>query len=144
MPLTRTQARDEILQKVKQVADGLSDFVVIYDSTRQDIPDENSDPLPTWARVVVQHTQGQQSSLSNLSNKRRYTKRGLLTIQLFTPTGDGLQKSDQLVEQFEAAVRNVSTPNGVWFRNVRSSEVGEDGPWFQTNILAEFEYDQVG
>src|SRR5690554_1219021 len=144
MPLTRTQARDEILQKVKQVADGLSDFVVIYDSTRQDIPDENSDPLPTWARVVVQHIQGQQSSLSNLSNKRRYTKRGLLTIQLFTPTGDGLQKSDQLVEQFEAAVRNVSTPNGVWFRNVRSSEVGEDGPWFQTNILAEFEYDQVG
>ena len=143
MPLTRTAARDEILTLVKGVADGLTAFVAIYDDTRQDVPKAESSPLLSWARVLVRHVTGTQAALADFSGVRRFTKTGLVTIQLFTPTGDGLTLSDTLTEAFEAAVRTKSTPNGVWFRNVRSIEIGNDGPWFQTNILAEFEYDQI-
>lgn len=143
MPLTRTAARDEILALVKTVTDGFSNFVSIYDDTKQDIPTASTTPLQTWARVQITHGPGSQTSLADSSGKTRYTKFGLLTIQVFTPVGDGLTNADTLVESLESGVRNVSTPNGVWFKNVRSNEIGVDGPWFQTNVLAEFQYDQV-
>ena len=145
MALTRTQARDEIAALVKGVVDTLgTNFVAIYDDTKTDIPKANDTPLKTWARITVRHVGGAQTSLSDVSGQKRYTKTGLLTIQLFTPAGDGSTAADPLCDQFEAAFRDKSTPGGVWFRNPRSVEIGNDGPWWQTNILGDFQYEQFG
>ncbi len=143
MPLTRTAARDQIAALVKTVADGLSDFVGIWDDTRTDIPDAQASPLPSWARIIIRHGPGAQRGLADISSVRRYTQNGILTIQLFTPSGDGLTLADTISEAFLTGVSGVSTPGGVWFKNQRSVEVGNDGPWFQTNVIAEFEYDQI-
>ena len=151
MPVTRTAARDEILAAIKAVTDTIIDLEdddtvpsgnVIWDDTQKSKPHGQGPNTPTWARVSVRHIFGEQSSLSDDAGVRRYTKRGIVTVQLFTPTG-GLVSADSISDTIENAFRGVSTPNGVWFRNPRSNEIGVDGPWFQTNIIAEFEYDQV-
>ena len=92
----------------------------------------------------MKHFAGAQSSLGNANGLSRYTRTGLLTIQLFTPQGDGLALADTISTAFEEGVRGKRTLNGVIYKNVSSQEIGIDGPWFQTNINADFEYDQVG
>lgn len=148
MPLNATQARDEILTLVKDVTDtivelGATSANVIWDDTRKQIPAQQ-DPAATWARVLVRHLDANQATLSDQSGKRRYTRTGLVTIQLFTPLGDGLVGDDTIIEQLLGIFQGVSTPNGVWFRKPRPNEVGNDGPHFHTNVLADFEYDFVG
>lgn len=143
MPTTRTQARDDVAALIKAVTDTVSGFVTIYDDTRQEIPKQDADPLPSWARVLIRHVASPQVSLSNVTNKRIYETSGLVTVQLFTPGHDGLTASDSLSTQLVSAFRGVSTSNGVWFKNVRSAEIGSSGPWFQVNVLAEFEYDEI-
>ena len=52
--------------------------------------------------------------------------------------------SDQLATIVKDAFEGVATsPGRVLFRNVRYNEVGQDGQWFQQNVLADFEYDEV-
>lgn len=149
MPVTRTQARDEINVIIKAATDAIPALDpggdpsgnVIWDDTQKKKP-EGQNPPPTWARVTVRHVDGNQPTLAGPSGKRRYTKMGIVTIQLFTPS-DGLVSADSIADLLEAAFRGVDSPNGVWFRNPRSNEVGVNGPWFQTNVIVDFEYDQV-
>ena len=148
MPVTPFEARREIYELLKAVTDTIADLGtasanVIWDDTRKEIPD-GTDPAPTWARVQVRHVTAEQATLADATfGVRRYTNRGIVTVQLFTAGGrDGLKTADPIVTSIKGAFQGVSTPNGVWFRNVRTNEVGTDGPWFQTNILADFEYDE--
>lgn len=147
MSLTRRQARNEILTAIKSVLDTLTtdlpaDQVIYRNKSTAQIPDTDT-PSPTyWAVVLVQHAAGAQASLTGRVDERLYEKSGLVTVQLFAPRGKMLE-ADDIVETIESAFLGVSTPGGVWYRNVRSTEIGESGPWFQTNILAEFTYDQV-
>lgn len=144
MPLSQTDARDEMLARVKVVTDAIPALApnVIYDDSDKQPPD-GEDPPPTWARVVVRHGPSSQTALSDDSGRRRYTRTGTITVQLFTPFNDGLKSADDIASQLQGAFLGVSTPHGVWFRDVRTNEVGQDGPWFQTNVLADFQYDEV-
>lgn len=150
MTLSQTQARNQISVLVKAATDAIAAFGVnpnesenvIWDDTRRDIPGEENPPA-TWARVTVRHLTSEQASLSDEAGVRRYTRRGQVTVQIFTPQGDGLVAADTIASAIQDAFLGVSTPNGVWFRSVRTNEVGIDGPWFQTNVLAEFQYDEV-
>ena len=142
---SQSEARDEISALVKAATDAISDFGtlsenVIWDDTRRDIPDAGA----TWARVTIRHLTSEQASLSDDAGVRRYTRRGQVVVQIFTPLkGDGLVAADSIASAIQGAFLGVSTPNGVWFRSVRTNEVGIDGSWFQTNVLAEFQYDEV-
>lgn len=148
MSLTRTAARDEILALFKAAADGLTSAQldpenILYQGSRSGrIPSGELTPAPNWARVSVQHSLGSQDAINPNVGQRSYTRSGIVSVQLFTGR-DGLTSADVIAEAIEAAFLGVSTPGGVWFRNVRSVEIGEDGPWFQTNILAEFVYEQT-
>lgn len=148
MPVTQFNARREIYDLLKAVTDTIADLGtaserVIWDDTRKQIPD-GQDPVLTWARAQVRHVTAEQAGLVDASSGvRRYTNRGIVTVQLFTAGGrDGLTTADPIVSSIKGAFQGVSTPNGVWFRNVRTNEIGNDGSWFQTNILADFEYDE--
>lgn len=146
MPLSRTEARDAILTLVKAGLDqieGLDSANVIWDATKGRKPSSDDSPAKPWARVVLRHLQGEQGTLAGALGRQRYDRRGLLTVQWFGVTGRGLDEIDAQVRIIENTVQGRTTLGGVWFRNVRSQEIGEDGPWFQTNVLAEFEYDEV-
>jgi hypothetical protein len=62
---------------------------------------------------------------------------------VFEPPGKGLSGATDLPKVIQDAFEGVATASGVWFRDVTVNEIGPDGDFFQTNIVAFFEYDEV-
>ena len=81
-------------------------------------------------------------NISNNNGIRRYKRTGILIVQLFTGIGTGMSLSDKYSKIIVDSLDGKSTTSGVWLRNVRVNEVGRDGSWFQTNIFADFEYEE--
>lgn len=144
---TIAQARDEIISLFKSVWDVQAPNVPLYywDGTKnapEPTEDSNDNPA-SWARITVRHTEGGQSALINVNGTRRYTYKGLVTVQIFTPARTGLTAADALTMIAVDTFAGAATTGGIWFRNATPKEVGHDGPWFQTNVTADFEYDRV-
>jgi hypothetical protein len=134
----RAQARDEILALVHTVADAQTpDVLVVYDDVQEDKPSGTA----SWLRAVVRHNAGTRCTLGPGG---RHTQSGILFVQIFTPAGEGLAANDTLATALEAVFRGQSTDGGVVFRDVVTREIGQDGPWFQSNLYVDFEYDLVG
>jgi Bacteriophage related domain of unknown function len=148
--LTYEEARDHILDKFKAAWDANSPAVnggvapaVEYQNV-QPAKSPLADGNKAWARITVRHATGEQRSLG-VPGSRVFTRRGVVTVQVFVPTGkQGLVLADRLGKVAADAFEGEETSTGnVWFRNVAYREVGVDGGWFQVNALAEFEYDAV-
>ena len=94
-----------------------------------------------WARVTVRHTAASQGSLASAAGARVWDRLGIIVVQVFTPlsAGRGLLLADALATVAKNAFEGVDA-SGVWFRNVRVNEIGSSGPWYQTNVTADFEY----
>lgn len=139
---TIEQARDEI-HALFHAAWDATQKTVIYDDIKGEIPKTN-DPAgnpDAWARITVQHATSNQATLANHLGKRRFTRNGLVTVQIFTPLGTGLLVADQLYQIALDTFQGKVTPGNIWFRNARLQEIGAEGEWFQGNVSADFEYD---
>lgn len=101
------------------------------------VPEQNI----VWCRFTPQTVERIQSSLSCQNCKRRFTVFGVLTIQLFSPIGEGNSQIDDIV----TSIVNLYTNHkgDLWFRNVRWREIGESGAFYQTNIICDYIYDEV-
>lgn len=147
MPATYTEARDDILTLFKNAWEGnlsSASFPIAYQNqpfTPPKTKDSNGDPN-SWCRITVIHATGQQISLRGPSGQR-FQRNGTVFIQIFTPFGIGTTLVDILANIASKAFEGKATPNGVWFRNTRVNEIGQDGDWFQTNVLTDFEYDEI-
>lgn len=145
MPASITDARDQ-MSKVLRDALLAATAPIDFSGTKVLWDDVDADPpatTETWVRHMVRHAGGGQSSLSDPNNKRRYTRTGIVAVQVFTRKGSGHSTSDALVGIITHAYEHGSTSGGVWFRNVRPSEQGVRGGWQQTDVYAEFTYDEV-
>lgn len=138
MTATFRQAQQDMMALVNQV--GVNHSVkMVYENTKDYAPTGNA----PWAKVEIRHLDGGQASLANHAGIRRWRRSGVLWIQLRVPIGGGLAQGYELGQYFVDAIQKTSTDHCVWFRNVRLNEVGPDGAWYQMNVLANFEYDQV-
>ena len=138
-----TQARDEILGTFRTawLADPISQDAPIF---YWDRPDAEPPSSGSWCRITVRHARGEQATLSGETGQREFEHGGLVTVQIFAESGEGGTESDQLAAIAKNSFEGVTTsPGRVLFRNVRFNEVGQDGQWFQINVLADFEYDEV-
>ena len=139
---TQTQARDEILTAFRtawELGSPSAGLPLLFDDVADKPPDSGA-----WARAVVRHATGGASSLSGETGLRIFTHRGTVTVQVFTPRENGLVLNDQLTRIAKNSFEGVTTsPGRVMFRNARVNEVGPSGQWFQTNVFADFEYDEV-
>lgn len=132
---TRSQARDVILTQFKTAWDLLSSPPkVLYDDVSDDIPPASS----PWVRVTVQTYYGGQATLGSRGN-RQFDHFGSVTVQVFTPIGDGMDLSDSLSQSALDIFEGEST-GSIWFRNVRANDIGVEGDWYQVNVRADFEY----
>jgi len=140
--MTRTEAIDQILGIFKTAWDTTPYATrVFYDNvSNAEIPPTGRLP---WARVSVRHIEGNQATLAGVIGERRFRRSGFVNISIFQPAGGGLPGSLDLPTIVRDAYEGVSTPNGAWFRNVRINEVGVDGEWFVTNVIADFSYDEI-
>lgn len=143
---TIVEAEDDILGRFKTAWDTVGHAVVYtdrpLDAVAEAATNAESATLVPWARVNVKHNTRTQGTISGPPH-RRFDVRGVFIAEIYTPGGDGLTLARILSRLVEQAFEGVSTPNGVWFRNVRTNEVGPDGPWFHVNVIAEFLYDEV-
>lgn len=108
--------------------------------SKQTVPPSGQEP---WGRITLRHTESGQTSLAGAVGTRRFTRQGALTINIFEPCGQGTGASTDLPEIMKDAYEGVTTAGGVIFRDVTIQEIGEDGDFFQTNVTASFEYDEV-
>lgn len=136
---TFTEARDDILGMVKTAWATAGSYTLLYDDIKGVIP---TTAVP-FARAIVRHNTGRQSSLSGGLGTKKFTRQGVLSIQIFSVSGTGLQSADSLCKIMMDAFEGKASPNGVWFRNARINEIGADGFWFQTNVIIEFEYEEI-
>lgn len=111
---------------------------IIYPNTATPVPTNGS---VSWARVTLQHAQGRQRSIP--TENQHHQNVGVLTIQLFQPTGRGLA-GNVAVPTLLSTLRNSPFMGSLFFKDVTSSEEGTSGHWYQTNILATFDYDSIG
>lgn len=135
MSLTFTEARDEILAicHVAWIAQASPPDLYYWD-----IP--HDPPTDTaWSRITVRYSLGRNKAIGN----RIFLRGGTVTWQIFTIFGDGLSSADAFSKVAADSMQGKSTPGGVWFRNVRMREIGQDGDYFQVQVLADFEYDEV-
>lgn len=143
---TIAQAVDDIHARFKAAWDTVEHAVVYTDVPLSTAAEAATNPesatLVPWARVTLRHNTRTQGTLVGVGG-RRFDVRGVFTVEIYTPSGDGLTLARTLSRLVEQAFEGVSTPNGVWFRNTRTNEVGPDGPWFHVNVITEFLYDEV-
>lgn len=132
-------AVDDILTVFKTAWD-TTGYVALYENIGGTLPSGNSDP---WARLTVRHNAGNLVSLTGGLSTQRYVREGTLFVQIFVPSGESLSEAYSLAELVSTAYEGETTPNGVWFKNVRVNEVGPDGHWFQVNLLIDFTYDEI-
>ena len=145
MPIATIQeARDEILLHFTTAWNAqASPPTLLYDDKTQDLPDD-----APYARITVQHNVFNQATVGGKTatggGGQRFRRNGIVTVQIFTPFGDGLTTADPLVDLAVDAFEGENTGSDrVEFRNTRANEIGHDGVWHQVNVLAEFEYDRV-
>lgn len=138
MIVSRTDARDRILAPLKVVADTQS-LYTIYDDTSQTVP---IDGTVTWARISVRHRVGERTSLGRADGKSKNTMSGFIFVEIYTPREDGLIDNDIISATFAENLRG-GQDGDIWIGNVSEMEMGEDGNWFRTDIIAEFSYDLI-
>jgi len=149
-PASRTVARDEMMNRLRVALAASGTYAsisVIHDDVQEKQPgvEQGVPAVPAgkpWLRVGVKHDPaGAPASIGG--SLKRYEMVGLISVQVFTPYGDGLRISDDLVEVVLDAYRiGGATPSGVQFTSAGSEEIGKDGVWFQANCVIEFTYDQ--
>ncbi len=110
-----------------------------------EVNDTPSINLP-FCRIKMQHVDGSQAGFSLGSKlKRKYCRVGIVSVQSFGPLGGGrgLEIATYMAIIAEGIFLGVTSANGIWFRRVRSTEVGKGDSWYQVNTTIDFEYNEV-
>lgn len=144
MTLTLAQARDAVISLVdaawKADATTLS-FPMLYDDVKGDNPGENAST--TQATAFGRTTLRTLTSPQSTQGRRRFLTTAALTVQIFTPFGDGHTLGDPMAKVVLDALRgHVGSTGGFWLSDIAANEIGQDGPWFQTNVVATARYQE--
>lgn len=94
-----------------------------------------------WARVTVNHENGEQDSLGRIG-QRKFLRRGRVLIQLFDQVDNGLQDLDVLAVAARAIFEGT-TFAGISFIGADIRESGQDGEWYQILVDAPFDYQET-
>lgn len=135
---SRTDFRDRMLSPLKDIVLAQS-LYVIYDDTAKAVPTDGS---ISWVRINVKHRNGSRASLGRADGGSKHTQAGFVFIEIYTPRENGLTDSDIYSAAFAESLRNFSDGD-IWIKDVSEIEMGEDGNWFRSDIVAEFSYDLI-
>ena len=138
MPATFATANDEILGFFKTAWD-TTGHPALYENVAGAPPTTQT----PWARATVRFGAGGDASLADSGGKQRFTRNGLLTIQIFIPNGEGLSLGYTLSKIVADAFEGKATASHVWFRKISATPVGPSAEWYMFNVLIEFTFDEV-
>ncbi|MFN9301736.1 MAG: phage tail terminator-like protein [Candidatus Kapaibacterium sp.] len=107
-------------------------------------PDTEFEPpsKETWVRFDCRENDGFQAGFGS-PNNNRFRHTGIVTIQVFQPSGKASVEARDIATQAIAVFMGQTTANGIMFKNVQARQIGNDGNgYYQINVLAEFFYDE--
>lgn len=118
------------------VASAYSAIPIYYDDVKKG-------PVNTaYVRFSIQHNENPSVSIGGQS--KRFRQYGVITVQIFTPSGEGRATNNLMTEVALRAFMGVNTgADAITFRDPTPREVGESGNFWQNNVLVEFDYDRV-
>jgi len=137
MSLTYDEAKDDMLTLLKNVWDPTT-FKMFYEAKR----DDRDTSQNAWAMVLIRHASGGQKTLGGVGS-RTFERVGAIIVTINTPSTSGLSQGYQLAKLVADAYEGISSPNGVWFREVRINESGREGTFNQFNVIIDFSYDEI-
>lgn len=142
MPIANsTAARDAIYGCLKAAIDAsaYSSIPIYYPDRVKSSPNGDDEHM----KAYVDLTNEVQKSLGEVGN-RRFRVYGMVMVQIFTKYGSGQVNADLISGVVKGAFRGVNTgADAITFRNARVVDVGHSGPYLQTNVFAEFDYDEI-
>lgn len=126
------EAKNTMLLVFKQAWDATG-FQAVYEDT-QTVALQN-----TWARAIVRHADGRQSSLADSNGVRLYESVGTLWIEIRCPRGTGGTQGYQLGNMVMSAFKRAKS-GALWYRRIRMSDPMPDGAFELTQVLVDFTY----
>jgi len=152
MTVGYSEARNQMFALFKAAWDAGSAAIVGYvpevrwqDNELADKPQSGKH----WCRASTQSVIERQATLSDCvgePGKKRYESAGLVFVQLFAPksVANASEKAQQLAVIARNAFRGKSTAGGIWFYNVRINNLAAENLFYRFNVVAEYEYDEIG
>lgn len=118
---------------------------VVWGNVAHDIkgtPDYFNNPVP-FLHVQILHSTGRQASLRG-SRGAKFEKAGtLVATYRFSEGGGGNAEALDVLDVVESAFAGKRSPNGVWFRNPSTSDIGTDNTWYVMTFTVNFLYDLI-
>jgi hypothetical protein len=98
-----------------------------------------------WSRLSEQLVIESQASLAGSNGSKIYTSQGLIYAQIFCPQAvPGATDTGRLLAyMMRNTLRKRVTDETVWFRDATIVPVGLDSGWFQFNVKAKYQFDEL-
>jgi hypothetical protein len=111
--------------------------------------EKGSIPDDHFARFTMSPVLEAQSTHTNGEYKTRYTIEGLIIIQVFTLRKSGKeQEAEAYARKLAVVARNIFRgrcfAGGIQFRNVRINDLAPEAKYNRRNVIAEYQYDELG
>lgn len=142
-------ALDEIFTALNNANNNLSASIIGYvppfyipGMVVPDIPDA----AKFWARISTQNVRTDQATLAEnvvINGSRRYENNGLVFVQWFAPKRADSESKCLALSQMVLNVLRKRT-NNVILRNARIQELSPENGAIRKNIVAEFQFDEIG
>jgi hypothetical protein len=141
MTCSTETARAEMFAAVVTGLAGIQGITMKWQGKDSNDPPVNQSP---YIFASINTANEAQSSLANAFSKMRWKSEGTLMVQCFAPLNKGsIDAAMGMALALKRHFRKLSTPGGVWFRNVSAKEGGASAAWYQVNFKATFSFDEL-
>jgi hypothetical protein len=105
------------------------------------IQGENGVELTPWARCTIRTAQRKQETFgANGNSGRIWLELGAVFIEIYSPTGQGLEQAYELAEIVKNAFEGVSEDTNIFYRDFCIVEAGAEGVFSHLNVTGQWEY----
>lgn len=134
--MTPSEARNAIVSRYLVQYNG--QFPIATDNLKFTSPN----PPEKWVRVNVKFTEGNQSTLGGIDN-RKFLRTGMVFIQVFTPINTSTDENDTLANNSLDLFDGVRLGQ-LWLYNGRIQTIGSgSGEFYQQNVIVEFTFEDI-
>lgn len=133
--MTPKEVRNEITKRYLTL---LNQFPIAITGHAFDPP---KDPAP-WVRLTIIFNDGRQSSLGDIGN-RKFIKSGFVNAQIFTPSGTGTDKNDEMAQDSLNLLDSIRIDQKLWMYNGKIQTIGDSGGYYQQNVVIEFNFEDI-
>lgn len=135
---TITDARTALYNQFYNNFTGVPQARITFDNEKFDPPADVS-----WVRFTVRHFGGGQESLGDVG-ARKYSRTGIVLVQVFTPQDEGARPADLLAHEARTLLEGINlSGTTIRLNNAEIREIGLIDGYFLVVVEAAFEYTET-